>query len=114
MGMFPNDTLHNFKGIGFALRQTNIKTLQADQYLNDKSNFGSMTDPTLDSFRNEDLEIICEVIKECIVTDPRKRPTMKDIITKLREVIQVAPEQATPRLSPLWWAELEILSMEAT
>ncbi|MBA0683860.1 hypothetical protein Goari_025487 [Gossypium aridum] len=86
----------------------------ADQYLNDKSNFGSMTDPTLDSFKNEELEIICEVIKECIATDPRKRPTMKDIITKLREVIQVAPEQATPRLSPLWWAELEILSMEAT
>ncbi|KAK8279168.1 hypothetical protein V6Z12_D09G093400 [Gossypium hirsutum] len=86
----------------------------ADQYLNDKLNFGSMTDPTLDSFKNEELEIICEVIKECIATDPRKRPTMKDIITKLREVIQVAPEQATPRLSPLWWAELEILSMEAT
>ncbi|KAK8335959.1 hypothetical protein V6Z12_A09G089300 [Gossypium hirsutum] len=86
----------------------------ADQYLSDKSNFGSMTDPTLDSFKIEELEIICEVIKECIATDPRKRPTMKDIITKLREVIQVAPEQATPRLSPLWWAELEILSMEAT
>ncbi|GMI64614.1 MALE DISCOVERER1 [Hibiscus trionum] len=86
----------------------------ADQYLNDKSNMRSMVDPTLESFKNEELEIICEVIKECIVADPRQRPTMKEIISKLREGIHIAQEQATPRLSPLWWAELEILSMEAT
>ncbi|KAK8681034.1 hypothetical protein V6N13_053441 [Hibiscus sabdariffa] len=86
----------------------------ADQYLNDKSEMGSMVDPTLESFKNEELEIICEVIKECILKDPRQRPTMKEIISKLREAIHIAQEQATPRLSPLWWAELEILSMEAT
>ncbi|KAK8573006.1 hypothetical protein V6N12_029046 [Hibiscus sabdariffa] len=86
----------------------------ADQYLNDKSDMGSMVDPTLESFKNEELEIICEVIKECILKEPRQRPTMKEIISKLREAIHIAQEQATPRLSPLWWAELEILSMEAT
>ncbi|KAE8690474.1 putative LRR receptor-like serine/threonine-protein kinase [Hibiscus syriacus] len=86
----------------------------ADEYLMDKSKMSSMIDPTLESFKTEELEKICEVIKECIIADPRQRPTMKEIISKLGEVIHIGREQATPRLSPLWWAELEILSMEAT
>ena len=73
-----------------------------------------MIDPTLKSFKNDELDGICEVIQECIQTDPRQRPTMMAIIPKLRQVINIPPEQATPRLSPLWWAELEILSVEAT
>ena len=72
-----------------------------------------MIDPTLTSFKNDELDVICEVILECIQTDPRQRPTMKDVTSKLRQVINIPPEQATPRLSPLWWAELEILSTEA-
>ncbi|XVF27483.1 hypothetical protein REPUB_Repub14bG0111300 [Reevesia pubescens] len=86
----------------------------AVHYLNDRRSISYMIDPTLTSFKNDELDIICEVILECIQTDPRQRPTMKDIISKLRQVINIPPEQATPRLSPLWWAELEILSMEAT
>lgn len=72
-----------------------------------------MIDPILKSFKNEELEVICNVVQECIQKDPRKRPTIKEIIPKLREVIRVSPDAATPRLSPLWWAELEILSAEA-
>ncbi|KAJ8761481.1 hypothetical protein K2173_001614 [Erythroxylum novogranatense] len=86
----------------------------AAEYLNDKRSISSMIDPTLKSFKNNELDVICEVIQECIHPDPRKRPTMKEITSKLREVIAISPEQATPRLSPLWWAELEILSVEAT
>ncbi|XVE51472.1 hypothetical protein DITRI_Ditri02bG0043600 [Diplodiscus trichospermus] len=86
----------------------------AGQYLNDKQKIRDMIDPTLTSFKNEELEGICEVIKGCIQTDPRQRPTMKDVTSKLRQVVNIPPEQATPRLSPLWWAELEILSVEAT
>ncbi|XP_057985349.1 protein MALE DISCOVERER 2-like [Hevea brasiliensis] len=63
-----------------------------------------LIDPTLKSFKNN----------ECIQLDPRQRPTMKDITSKLREVIAISLDQATPRLSPLWWAELEILFVEAT
>ncbi|XP_022715756.1 protein MALE DISCOVERER 2-like isoform X2 [Durio zibethinus] len=85
----------------------------AGQYLNDKRSISYMIDPTLKSFKNNELDIICEIIQECIQTDPRQRPTMKDITSKLRQGINMPPEQATPRLSPLWWAELEILSMEA-
>jgi len=36
---------------------------------------------------------------------------MREVISKLREVIAISPDQATQMLSPLWWAELEILSM---
>lgn len=88
--------------------------MQASEYLNDKRNLGYMIDPTLKSFRNNELDVICEVIEECIKPDQRQRPTMKEITSKLREVITISPDQAVPRLSPLWWAELEILSMEAT
>ncbi|EEF28099.1 protein MALE DISCOVERER 2 [Ricinus communis] len=86
----------------------------AAEYLNDKRSISYMIDPTLKAFKNNELDIICEVIQECIQPDPRQRPTMRDITSKLREVITISPDQATPRLSPLWWAELEILSVEAT
>ncbi|KAG6620455.1 protein MALE DISCOVERER 2-like isoform X1 [Carya illinoinensis] len=86
----------------------------ASEYLNDKRRISYMIDPTLKSFKNDELDIICEVIQECIQPDPRQRPTMKCIIAKLREAIAISPDLATPRLSPLWWAELEILSTEAT
>lgn len=56
---------------------------------------------------------MCEVMRECLHDDPRKRPTMKEVIQKLREAIDISPDAAVPRLSPLWWAELEILSSEA-
>ncbi|KAA8515098.1 hypothetical protein F0562_018115 [Nyssa sinensis] len=85
----------------------------AAEYLNDTRSISYMIDPTLKSFKNDELDIICEVIRDCIQQDARKRPTMKEITSKLREVISISPDQATPRLSPLWWAELEILSVEA-
>ncbi|KAJ7947097.1 putative Receptor protein kinase [Quillaja saponaria] len=86
----------------------------AAEYLNDKRSISYMIDPTLKSFKDNELDVICEVIQDCIQSDPRLRPTMKDITSKLREVIAISPDQAVPRLSPLWWAELEILSAEAT
>lgn len=73
-----------------------------------------MIDPSLQSFKDNELDVICEVIQGCIQPDPKMRPTMRDITSRLREVLCVTPEQAVPRLSPLWWAELEILSVEAT
>ncbi|KAI8001451.1 Protein MALE DISCOVERER 1 [Camellia lanceoleosa] len=85
----------------------------AAEYLNDRQKFGNMIDPMLKSFKNNELDIICEVIQDCIQPDMRKRPTMKEVTSKLREVISISPDAATPRLSPLWWAELEILSAEA-
>ncbi|CAI9755180.1 unnamed protein product [Fraxinus pennsylvanica] len=85
----------------------------ASEYLNDMRNFSNLIDPTLKSFKDKELNVLCEVIQICIQQDARKRPTMKEIVQKLRGVIDVSPEAAAPRLSPLWWAELEILSQEA-
>uniref|UniRef100_A0A5B6ZGB5 Putative LRR receptor-like serine/threonine-protein kinase MRH1 n=1 Tax=Davidia involucrata TaxID=16924 RepID=A0A5B6ZGB5_DAVIN len=85
----------------------------AAEYLIDTRSISYMIDPTLKSFKNDELDIICEVIQDCIQQDARKRPTMKETISKLKEVIAISPDAATPRLSPLWWAELEILSVEA-
>ncbi|KAJ0016668.1 hypothetical protein Pint_10382 [Pistacia integerrima] len=86
----------------------------AAEYLDDKESSSDMVDPSLNSFKDNELDVICDVINECIQPNPRHRPTMKDIVAKLREGINISPDQATPRLSPLWWAELEILSAEAT
>lgn len=83
----------------------------ATEYLNDKRNFKNLVDPTLKSFKNEELELVCEVIQECIHGDPKDRPKMKEIAAKLGSGLGITPEAAEPRLSPLWWAELEILSV---
>ncbi|RRT70279.1 hypothetical protein B296_00034227 [Ensete ventricosum] len=87
---------------------------QAAEYVNGNSGIDSLLDPALKSHEDEELRIICEVIQECVDPDLSKRPTMKEVASKLSEVISITPEAATPRLCPLWWAELEILSVEAT
>ncbi|XP_017236399.1 protein MALE DISCOVERER 2 isoform X3 [Daucus carota subsp. sativus] len=84
----------------------------AASYLKDKRSY--LVDPTLKTFENDQLDIICEVIQDCIQQDARKRPTIKEIVSKLRQVINVSPEAAVPRQSPLWWAELEISSAETS
>uniref|UniRef100_A0A0D9WJN4 Protein kinase domain-containing protein n=1 Tax=Leersia perrieri TaxID=77586 RepID=A0A0D9WJN4_9ORYZ len=70
----------------------------------------SLLDPVLESHKENELEVICQVIIECIQSDPMKRPNMREITTRLRDTIAISPDAATPRNSPLWWAELEVLS----
>ncbi|XP_068665435.1 protein MALE DISCOVERER 2-like isoform X2 [Aristolochia californica] len=86
----------------------------AIEYLNDKRRISYMIDPNLKSFKTNELDVICEVIQECIHHDPRQRSTMREVTLKLKEALGISADAATPRLSPLWWAELEILSMEAS
>lgn len=73
-----------------------------------------MIDPTLKSFDKEQLEKIGEVIKSCVHPEPRQRPDIREITARLREITAITPDSATPKLSPLWWAELEIMSAEAS
>lgn len=70
----------------------------------------SLLDLTLKDTKEDDLETIGRVIHACIQRDPRNRPSMREITGRLREAIGISPVAATPRLSPLWWAELEVLS----
>ncbi|KAF0917380.1 hypothetical protein E2562_017836 [Oryza meyeriana var. granulata] len=86
----------------------------AMECIKDDRNISCLLDPTLKAHKENELEIICELIQYCIQSDPKKRPSMREVTPRLREVLAISPEAATPRLSPLWWAELEILSVEAT
>ncbi|CAO2205200.1 unnamed protein product [Urochloa humidicola] len=85
----------------------------ASEYLKDK-NYSKLVDASLKEHKCNELEAVCEVIQECIDPDPAQRPTMRDVVGKLRTPLGISPEQAAPRLSPLWWAELELLSVKST
>lgn len=85
----------------------------ASSYLTGKRPLKEMVDPTLKSLRDEEINALCEVIRSCINLDLLERPTMAQIACQLRDITAMSPEGATPKLSPLWWAELEIISSEA-
>ncbi|GJM89728.1 hypothetical protein PR202_ga05943 [Eleusine coracana subsp. coracana] len=78
--------------------------------INNDGSISSLLDPTLNAHKEDELQIICEVIQGCIQSDPRNRPSMGEITCRLRQAIAISPVAATPRLSPLWWAELEVIS----
>ncbi|KAA8534036.1 hypothetical protein F0562_031553 [Nyssa sinensis] len=82
-------------------------------YLRGDQPLVEMVDPTLKSFELEQLEKIGEVIKSCVHPDPKQRPAMREVTARLREITGIGPDGAIPKLSPLWWAELEVMSTEA-
>ncbi|KAJ4840515.1 hypothetical protein Tsubulata_000457 [Turnera subulata] len=84
------------------------------EYLRGQQPLTEMVDPIIKSFQEDQLEKLVEVIKICIQPDPKEKVTMGDIAAKLKEITAVGPDGATPKLSPLWWAELEILSTEGS
>lgn len=85
----------------------------ASCYFNGRRPLKDMIDTTLKSFKEKDLGPLSELVNSCTSRDPRKRPTMTEVTDSLRRITLISPEAAAPRLSPLWWAELEILSTEA-
>ncbi|XP_051133637.1 protein MALE DISCOVERER 1-like [Andrographis paniculata] len=85
----------------------------AAPYLCDEKSMKNLVDPTLSSCNEKQLQVVCDVIKSCVQENERERPYMKEVIDRLVQAINISPDAATPRLSPLWWAELEILSAEA-
>ena len=82
----------------------------ASDILTTEQPLANIADPTLSSFESDTLYKLFEVVKSCVLSDPNQRPTMREVTAKLTEITAVAPEGAIPRSSPLWWAELEILS----
>ncbi|WOG94077.1 hypothetical protein DCAR_0313368 [Daucus carota subsp. sativus] len=84
----------------------------ASDYLRGDQPLGEMVDQILTSFDEEQLEQIGEVIKSCCHYNPKQRPAMKNVTARLKEITRIRAEEAVPRLSPLWWAELEIISSE--
>ncbi|KAL5974968.1 hypothetical protein ACLOJK_031644 [Asimina triloba] len=79
-------------------------------YLRGDRPIASLMDPTLKTFEEEEARALRRVILSCLDSDQKQRPTMQDLAAQMREITAMAPDAATPRLSPLWWAELEVLS----
>lgn len=90
-----------------------LLVLWASSHLMGKRPLMDMVDKTLESYSNEDVTALCDVIKACVKPDPRRRPTMSQVVAQLRQITGISPSGATPKLSPLWWAELEIISTES-
>ncbi|XVE99810.1 hypothetical protein REPUB_Repub03eG0233400 [Reevesia pubescens] len=86
----------------------------ASDYLRREQALIEMVDPTLNSFDREQLEKIGEVIRSCVHPEPGQRPDMREVVARLREITAITPDNAIPKLAPLWWAELEIMSAEAS
>lgn len=84
------------------------------EYLHGRKPIREMADPSLGSFEEEQMDEIGEVIKWCLRLGPRLRPTMSEVCGRLREITGIGPDGAVPKASPLWWAELEILSAHET
>ncbi|KAA0035871.1 putative inactive receptor-like protein kinase [Cucumis melo var. makuwa] len=82
----------------------------AIQYLRLDKPLKELVDPTLTSLQEEQLEQIGQLLRSCLHSNPEQRPTMKLITSRLRLITGITPDEAIPRLSPLWWAELEIAS----
>ncbi|XP_062154680.1 inactive receptor-like serine/threonine-protein kinase At2g40270 [Alnus glutinosa] len=82
----------------------------ASDYLRGEQPLREIVDPTLTSFEEAQLELIVEVLKSCVHPDPKHRPAMREVCARLRAITGITPEGANPKLSPLWWAELEIAS----
>ncbi|PVH33423.1 hypothetical protein PAHAL_8G002500 [Panicum hallii] len=89
-----------------------LLVLWASSYLDGKRPLNGMADPMLrSSVPDEDLAALCDVVRLCIHSDEEKRPRgMGEVARLMRGVTALSPEQASPRDSLLWWAELEIAS----
>ncbi|KAK8494246.1 hypothetical protein V6N12_033860 [Hibiscus sabdariffa] len=100
--------------IPYSVDNGSVADWASDYLRRDQRPLKEMVDPTLKKFQQDEVESLFEVIKTCANPDPKERPTMREVAGKLKEITAVGPDGATPKVSPLWWAELEILSTEAS
>ncbi|KAH9615761.1 hypothetical protein KSS87_016158 [Heliosperma pusillum] len=77
------------------------------EYLSGEKPVQELVDPMLRRFKQDQLDKVSELIKNCLHSDPKLRPTMKDVSAGIKEITGIDREKAGPRLSPLWWSELE-------
>lgn len=86
----------------------------ASLYFEGKMPLAELIDSSLGSFPEEAAAALCDVARSCIDPDPSKRPRMAEVAARMKEITSLGPEGATPKVSPLWWAELEIMSGEGS
>ncbi|XP_062179954.1 probable inactive receptor-like protein kinase At3g56050 [Phragmites australis] len=87
-----------------------LLVLWAHRYLTGVNPMMGMVDPTLNSVPDEHVRALSELIGLCISEDRRQRPTMAEVTKRMQEITAITQDQAIPRNSALWWAELEIIT----
>jgi serine/threonine protein kinase len=85
----------------------------ASPYFDGEMRLAELIDPSIGSFPEDAAHALCEVVRSCIDSDPKKRLRMVEVVGRMREITTLGPDGATPKVSPLWWAELEITSSES-
>ncbi|KAI4373380.1 hypothetical protein MLD38_011510 [Melastoma candidum] len=80
------------------------------QYVSTTMTPGEVADPTLKSFKEDRIQKLLQVARDCLQTDPQKRPRMTEVTARLKDITLMEPDKVSPKISPLWWAELEIMS----
>ncbi|CAM8916815.1 unnamed protein product [Rhodiola kirilowii] len=85
----------------------------ASEYLSDSTKAPDVIlDPTLGSVPPAEIIEVVKVIKSCVQLDSKHRPSMKEVTAMMREITSIGPDGAAPKISPLWWAELEVISTD--
>ncbi|XP_012830055.1 PREDICTED: probable inactive receptor-like protein kinase At3g56050, partial [Erythranthe guttata] len=79
----------------------------ASDYLSRTQPLREMVDPTLKTFREDQLQQIGDVIRLCANSKAMERPNMEGVWAKLRVITGIEPHEAIPRVLPLWLTELE-------
>lgn len=87
-----------------------LLVLWAHRYLTGASPAMGMVDPTLKSVPEEHARALSELIQLCLSEDRRQRPTMAEVTKRMQEITGITQDEAIPRSSALWWAELEIIT----
>ena len=87
-----------------------LLVLWAHRYLTGTSPVMGMVDPTLNSVPEEHARALSELIRLCLSEDRRQRPTMAEVTKRMQKITGITQDQAIPRNSALWWAELEIIT----
>lgn len=68
-----------------------------------------LIDPQVKKVKQEDMAIICSVVRLCLEPEPLKRPSMQIIAAMLEDGVDTT-FAAVIRESPLAWAELTLAS----
>ncbi|XP_051122918.1 inactive receptor-like serine/threonine-protein kinase At2g40270 [Andrographis paniculata] len=86
----------------------------ASDYLTGTQSLRELVDPTLETFDENQFQEIGGVIRSCAGKDPRRRPDMREVCMRLKAITGMDADATAPRVSPLWWAEVEIMSADAS
>lgn len=81
----------------------------AQEYLREPKWMAQMVDPELKSHNGEELAALCKITEMCLSSKEFNRPSMRKVSQMLAEALNMTPEAATMKTSPLLWAQLSIL-----